>query len=161
MKSYKSKPRSLQIKVFDAFIRGVPMDLDTLIVTVFCQIDDALKTVSRGIKLRQRRRALLPSDAEVLTIETVGEYLGMSQDKQIYLYLALIIKHCFLILSKVHRTTFTRQAANLWRVKELVWQEVLRQVKFDPEVSRVDSFPFEVCRYARANRYRRLREISA
>ena len=41
------------------------MDLDTLIVTVFCQIDDALKTVFRGIKLRQRGRAPRLSDAEV------------------------------------------------------------------------------------------------
>ena len=137
------------------------MDLDTLIVTVFCQIDDALKTVSRGIKLRQRGRAPLLSDAEVLTIEIVGEYLGLSQDKQIFQYFARHYKALFPDLRKVHRTTFTRQAANLWRVKELVWQETLRQVEFDSEVSLIDSFPLEVCRFARANRCRRLREISA
>ena len=96
-----------------------------------------------------------------MTIETVGEYLGLSQDKQIFQYFRRHHKALFPDLGKVHRTTFTRQAANLWRVKELVWQEVLRQVEFDAAVSLVDSFPLEVCRFARANRCRRLREISA
>lgn len=62
------------------------MDLDTLIVTVFCRIDDGLKTTFDGLKLRQRGRAPQLSDAEVLTIETVGEYLGLAQDKQLFEY---------------------------------------------------------------------------
>jgi hypothetical protein len=137
------------------------MDLDTLIVTVFCQIDDALKTVLSDTRLRQRGRSPLLSDAEVLTVETIGEYLGLSQDKQIFEYFARHYKAMFPALGKVHRTTFTRQAANLWRVKERIWQEVLRHLRFDASVSLIDSFPVEVCRFARAARCRRLRQIAA
>ncbi|MGC2237155.1 MAG: IS982 family transposase [Pyrinomonadaceae bacterium] len=137
------------------------MDLDTLIISVFCQIDDHLQTIFSGKRLRQRGRAPLLSDAEVLTIETVGEFLGFSQDKQIYEYFRRHHQTLFPNLRRVHRTSFVRQAANLWRVKEQLWQAVLRDLKFDRQISLIDSFPVEVCRFARANRCRTLREISA
>lgn len=137
------------------------MDLDTLIITVFCQIDDALPTVFNGTRLRERGREPLLSDAEVLTMETVGEFLGLAQDKQVFEYFRRHYQNFFPSLGKVHRTTFARQAANLWRVKEKLWQLVLSGLDFDSEISLIDSFPLEVCRFARANRCRRLREISA
>jgi len=137
------------------------MDLDTLIITVFCQIDDAFPTVLSGIRLRQRGRVPKLSDTEVLTIETVGEFLGLTQDKQIFEYFQRHWQHFFPALGTVHRTTFVRQSANLWRVKERLWQLVLGNLDFDPEVSLIDSFPVSVCRFARANRCRRLRQISA
>jgi hypothetical protein len=48
------------------------VDLSTFIVSVFCLIDDRIE--ERAL----RARGLLPklSDAEVLTIEVVGEFLG-------------------------------------------------------------------------------------
>lgn len=49
------------------------MDLSTFIVSVFCLIDDRLKGRR---KLRQRGPAPKLSDAEVLTIEIIGEFLG-------------------------------------------------------------------------------------
>ena len=51
------------------------MDLDSLIIAVFCLVDDTLRRVAAG---RLRRRGPRPtlSDAEVLTIEVVGEHLG-------------------------------------------------------------------------------------
>src|SRR5215204_5499103 len=101
------------------------MNLDNLIVTVFCQIDDCLKTIFADTKLRQRGRAPVLSDSEVLTIETIGEYLGLSQDKQIFEYFRRHYSQFFPALKCLHRTTFIRQAANLWRVKERVWQEIL------------------------------------
>lgn len=137
------------------------MDLDTMIVTVFCRIDDSLKRVLNGRRLRQRGRVPQLSDAEVLTIETIGEYLGFSQDKQIFEYFRRHYQSLFPALGRVHRTSFVRQAANLWRVKESLWQEVLRDLEYDEQVSLIDSFPLEACRFARAARCRRLREISA
>ena len=56
------------------------MDLDTQIITVFCRIDDALKRLLRGKRLRRSGPQAALSDAEVLTIEAVGEFLGLSQD---------------------------------------------------------------------------------
>jgi hypothetical protein len=61
----------------------------------------------------------------------------------------------------VHRTTFTRQAANLWAVKAQLRQQLLGQVSFDPQVSILDSFPMPVCRFGRAYRCRRLAGLAA
>lgn len=49
----------------------------------------------------------------------------------------------------------------MWRVKENVWQKLLAEVEFDNRISIIDSFPVPVCRFARANRCRKLREVSA
>ena len=57
------------------------------------------------------------SDAEVLTMETVGEFLGFSQDIALYRYFRRHYSHFFPAMAQVCRTTFVRQAANLWRVK--------------------------------------------
>jgi hypothetical protein len=53
------------------------MDFNTFIVAVFCLIDDRLK----GRRIRQRGPAPKLSDAEVLTIELVGEFLGIDTDR--------------------------------------------------------------------------------
>jgi hypothetical protein len=137
------------------------MDLDSLIVTVFCLMDDILREVLAGDKLRQRGPQPLLSDSEVLTMEAVGEFLGLDQDKAIFTYFGRHYAHFFPALRSLHRTTFARQAANLWKVKERVWQQALTRLDYDPALSLIDSFPVPVCRFARAKRCRRLRELSA
>jgi Transposase DDE domain len=62
---------------------------------------------------------------------------------------------------RVHRTTFTRQAANLWAVKAQLRQQLLARVGFDPAVSILDSFSMPVCRFGRAYRCRRLAGLAA
>jgi hypothetical protein len=137
------------------------MDLDTLIVTVFCLVDDALAAALAGQRLRRRGPQPVLSDAEVLTVEVVGEFLGFDQEKAIFSYFRRHYPHFFPGLRRVHRTTFTRQAANLWQVKARLWQHVLRRLELDRGLSLIDSFPLPVCRFARAKRCRRLRELSA
>jgi len=117
-------------------------------------VDDALDTVLAGQRLRQRGPMPILADREVLTIEVVGEFLGLDQDTALYNHFRRYHAELFPALPTVHRTTFTRQAANLWRIKERVWQLVLAQVPHDPVVSLVDSFPVPVCRFARAYRCR-------
>jgi hypothetical protein len=136
------------------------MDLDTMIVTVFVQIDDLLKQLFADKPLRERGRQPVLFDSEVMTIEIIGEYLGFEQDKALFDYFRRHYKHFFPALKMVCRTTFVRQAANLWRVKEILWQQLLKGVEFDPKISIVDSFPLPACRFARAPRCRRLRELS-
>ncbi len=51
------------------------MDLSTFIISVFCLIDDRLE----GRRIRRRGPSPKLSDAEVLTIELVGEDLGMDK----------------------------------------------------------------------------------
>jgi len=61
----------------------------------------------------------------------------------------------------VHRTTFARQAANLWAVKWRLWRALLERLPHDPHLSLVDSVPLPVCRFGRAPRCRRFRGQAA
>ena len=53
------------------------MDLSTFIVAVFCLVDERLKARH---SIRQRGPSPKLSDAEVLTIEIVGEFLGIDTE---------------------------------------------------------------------------------
>ena len=104
------------------------MDLSTFIVAVLCLIDDRLK----GRRIRQRGPAPKLSDAEVRTMEIVGEFLELDTDKAIFLFFRRHYGEWFPALDEVHRSTFARQAANLWKVKERLWQELLALAPHDP-----------------------------
>lgn len=137
------------------------MDLESFIIAVFCTIDDHLLGLLAGGRLRQRGPDPILADSEVLTIEVVGEFLGLDQDNALFDHFRRYHADLFPNLTQLHRTTFVRQAANLWRVKEALWQMVLAQVPHDPYVALVDSFPVPVCRFARAYRCRRFRGEAA
>ncbi len=124
------------------------MDTTTFLVTIFCLIDDWLK----GQTMRQRGPAPALRDSEVLTIEIVGEFLGIDTDKGLYLHFRRYYSDWFPALRRITRTTFVRQAANLWALKYRLWQAMLGRLDFDPLISLVDSFPVPVCRFARAPR---------
>ena len=55
-------------------------------------------------------------DDEVLTMEIVGEFLGMDQDTKIYHDFKTHWNHFFPRFSD--RSAFVRQSANLWQVKQ-------------------------------------------
>ena len=132
------------------------MDLDSLIIAAFCLLDDALRRVAPP-RLRQRGPRPVLADSEVLTIEVVGEHLGLDRDAELFSYFRRHYGHFFPRLRRVHRTTFARQAANLWKLKERLWQHLLEQTGGDPTWAMADSFPLAVCRFARAPRCRRFR----
>lgn len=137
------------------------MDTNTFIIEVYCLVDDFMKAFLQGKRLRQRGPMPKLRDSEVLTLEIVGEFLGFDEDKTIFWFFRNYYADWFPALGKIHRTTFVRQAANLWKIKEKLWEHLLGMIDFDPGISIVDSFPLPICRFARANRCRRLREISA
>jgi len=124
------------------------VDLNTFIVSVFCLIDDRIE--DRAF----RARGPLPklSDTEVLTIEIVGEFLGLDTDEGIFRYFRRHYGEWFPALGEVHRTTFARQAANLWKIKERLWQELLALAVHDPAFAICDSMPLPACLFARAYR---------
>jgi hypothetical protein len=101
------------------------------------------------------------SDSEVLTIECVGEFWGIDTDKGLDEHFGRHWRDWFPALGRIHRTTFVRQAANLWAVKAQLRQQLLGQVGDDPVVSILDSFPMPVCRFGRADRCRRLAGLAA
>lgn len=91
------------------------MDLDLFILAVFCLVD---KLLAEHGKLHSREPNPLLDDREVLTMEIVGEFLGMDTDKAIHEYFARHYAEWFPQVARIHRTTFCRQAANLWAVKQ-------------------------------------------
>jgi hypothetical protein len=64
-------------------------------------------------------------------------------------------------MGQIHRTTFARQAANLWKIKERLQTFLQRMTRADRQLSIIDSFPVPVCRFARAGRCKRLAGIAA
>ena len=137
------------------------MDLETLIVAVFCLVDDLVRDLCRGRKLRQRGPAPILADSEVLTVEIAGEFLGLDTDQGLHAYFRRHFGHLFPRLREVHRTTFARQAANLWVVKLALWQRLAAMTRHDPAVTLIDSLPVPVCRFARAHRCRSFRGLAA
>lgn len=133
------------------------MDATTLLVTVYCLIDDWLA----GRRVRRRGPQPVLSDSEVLTIECVGEFLGIDTDNGLDEHVRRHYGDWFPALGRLHRPTFVRQAANLWAVKAQLRQQLLTQVHFDPAISMLDSFPMPVCRFGRADRCQRLAELAS
>lgn len=140
------------------------MDLETFTIAVYCLIDALLLEMQADPdwrRVRTRGPAPVLADSEVLTMEVVGEFLGLDQDVAIDRYFRREHPDWFPALRHVHRTTFARQAANLWSVKEQVWGRLLDRVAHDPALSFVDSVPTPVCRFGRAYTCSRFRGQAA
>jgi hypothetical protein len=97
----------------------------------------------------------------VLTVEITGEFLGLDTDRGLHAYFRRHFGHLFPGLRTVHRTTFLRQAANLWAVKQALWQHLTTGTRHDPAIVLIDSLPVPVCRFARAHRCRSFRGLVA
>ena len=140
------------------------MDLEAFTIAVYCHIDGLLSEVRSQPdwrRVRQRGPDPILADSEVLTMEAVGEFLGLDQDVAIYRYFRRHHPGWFPALQRVHRTTFARQAANLWPLKERLWGALRDRVCHDPTLSFVDSVPVPVCRFGRAYGCRRFRGQAA
>ena len=140
------------------------MDLEDFTIAVYCLVDALLGEVQTDPdwrRIRQRGPAPTLDDAEVLAMEVVGEFLGLDQDTAIYHYFRRHHPGWFPALMRVHRTTFARQAANLWVVKERLWDVLRDHLLHDPALSCVDSVPTPVCRFGRAYTCARFRGQAA
>ncbi|QBD75808.1 IS982 family transposase [Ktedonosporobacter rubrisoli] len=127
------------------------MNLDDFIITCFYWIDEMMPSILEGRRLRRRGPQPKLTDSEVLTMEVVGTYLGLNQEKRLLNFFRQHYRHFFPALHQLHRSTFVRQAANLWAVKERMWCWVRDElVRHDPLVGIVESVPVPVCRFARA-----------
>jgi hypothetical protein len=140
------------------------VDLEEFMIAVYCRIDALLGELRADPdwrRIRQRGPAPTLDDAEVLSMEVVGEFLGLDQDVAIYRYFRRHHPDWFPALARVHRTTLARQAAHLWAVKEQLWGRVRDQVAHDPALSCIDSVPTPVCRFGRAYSCARFRGQAA
>jgi len=121
---------------------------------LFYLVDTEYKALNLG---RLRRRGPRPAlgDSEVLTMELAGEFMGIDTDLGIYRFFRRYHLAEFPALGRVHRTGFARQAANLWRVGQLLQQRLLGRLPLLDAMSGealwlVDSFPLHACKFARA-----------
>lgn len=118
-----------------------------LLLEVFCLVDDHLKTLNLD-QPRQRGPDPELADSEVITIELVGEFLGFDRDSRLFWHFRQYHAAEFPGLLLVHRTTFARQAANLWRVKQLLQRHLAERLAGAADWL-ADSMPIPVCRFGR------------
>ena len=125
-----------------------------LLLEVFCLVDDELQALNLG-RLRQRGPKTKLSDSEVITIELVGAFWKLGTDQDLFRHFRRYHAAEFPALARLHRTTFARQAANLWRVKQLIQQRLARRLAGGDPLWLVDSLPIDACQFARATFCRR------
>ena len=136
------------------------MPLDEFIITVFCCIEALLQEGQRAYPGRQRGFAPRLSDSEVLTMETGGEFLGSDAEQQMWHYFRRHWLPWFPTLGS--RSSFVRQAANLWCLKQLLQEKLADSLgAYRVPVHIIDGFPRPVCHWARAKRCRTFRDVSA
>ena len=135
------------------------MSEEYFIITVFCLIDDILKKLPLS-PLRKRGFAPAISDSEIITMEIVGEFLGRHEDKSIWSYFFTHWRHLFPALRE--RTTFLRQAANLWYVKQSIQSVLAKNLgAYDDNIHIADGFPLPVCGFRRAHGSKLFKEHAA
>ena len=120
-----------------------------LLLLVFCLVDDELQALGLG-RLRSRGPRPTLADSEVLTIELVGEFWKLGTDRDLFRHFRRYHTAEFPALASLDRTTFTRQAANLWRAKQLIQQRLAEKLRGGDPVWLVDSLPIDACQFARA-----------
>ena len=120
-----------------------------LLLEVFCLVDDQLQALHLG-RLRQRGPQPKLADSEVITIELVGAFWKLGTDRDLFRHFRRYHTAEFPALARVDRTTFTRQAANLWHVKQLIQQRLAQSLVGGDPLWLVDSLPIDACQFARA-----------
>lgn len=129
------------------------MDRDTFIITVYCLVAEAYKTVKEKYKIRRGGFPPALSDEEVITMEICGAYFKLHQDCDLFNYFHSHYRDFFPALRE--RSSFVRQAANLWQVKTAIWQLLVeRSGESATLVQVIDTLPLPVCTYTRARRDR-------
>jgi hypothetical protein len=126
--------------------KAITMPIDDLIIEVYIRVDDFLKQLE---PLRKRGFPPKLSDAEVITMEVVGEILGFGSDKAIHNYFKNHWTDWFPHIGC--RTTFTRQCANLFRVKEQL-RKYLYKKHTKNDLLLFDGFPIPTCNPKRVRR---------
>ena len=132
------------------------MELEHHIIKIYLRIDEVYKEITGDNPLRKRGFQPALSDAEVLTMEIVGEMEGRNSDHAIWRYFRDHWHGWFPKLSAYK--TFAKHCANLCWIK----QKILRRLfPATDNVHIVDGVPMPVCHNARAYRSRMLGDVAA
>lgn len=125
------------------------MSLEHFIITVYCWVDEALAVLTKGQRLRQRGFAPGLSDVEVITLEVVGEFLGIDTDSRLWRYFH---GHWLAWFPKLgSQANFAKQAAHLWWMKQQLQCHIANGLgAFDDRLHIADGFPIPLCHFKRA-----------
>lgn len=128
------------------------MPIEEFIITVYLCLCKTYKEVTNDTKIRKSGPNPKLSDEELLTMEVVGEFLGIDEDKKIWQYFKSCWSHYFPNIGS--RASFNKQATNLNNVKNKIYSMLKEQLIDSKEVSIADGVPIPVCKYARAFRHK-------
>ena len=137
------------------------MPLEEFIIWIYCFVEDEVMAFlnSQGGPIRKRGFAPKLTDAEVITMEVIGEFLGKDNDKAIWSYFRNHWLEWFPNLGS--RANFAKQASNLWALKQFIHKRLISNLGANDEtVHIVDGFPVELCHFKRAKRCQRLKEFA-
>ncbi len=119
------------------------------VIWLYVLIEAAYQEVTKTSRIRRSGPEPKLSDAEVMTIEILGEMCGMRTDKQIYWYVRTHWRHFFPAMP-CHQT-FARQCKSLSIVKQKILAEM-----FPPsdDLHVIDGFPIPIFKLVRRKRCR-------
>lgn len=127
------------------------MPLNDYIISVFCLIDDLYLKIFANSSLRKAGFAPILKDSEVITMVLIGEILGLSDNKKIWLLFKSNYLDYFPRLELVRYKIFNKQATNLWHVIEMMHQKLLQELG-QWNLFLADGVPIPVCHLARHKR---------
>ena len=129
------------------------MPLKDYIIHVFCLIDDLYHDLLLTCKVRKSGYSPILADSEIISMLVVGELLGFSDNKKIWLYFKSHYLDYFPNLDYVRYKIFNKQATCLWHVIRIIHGKLLTKIgKWSLYLA--DGIPFPVCHLARAKRSR-------
>ena len=96
------------------------MPLEDYIIHVFCLIDDLYQDLLLTCKVRKSGYSPILTDSEIISMLIVGEFLGFSDNKKIWLYFKSHYLGYFPDLDYVRYKIFNKQATCLWNVIRVI-----------------------------------------
>jgi len=132
------------------------MDKVAQLVWLYCEIDDAVRSIVGSGRLRARGPCAKLTDAEALAIVIWAEMQGLHEDASIWRYARSHLLCYFPSLGS--EWNFSRQCSNLLWLKDR-----MLCLLFGPtsDWNAFDGFPVPVCKLARASRDRRFKGEAA
>ena len=95
----------------------------------------------------------ISADSEIISMLIIGEFVGISDNKKIWLYFKSHYLSYFPNLELVRYRIFNKQATCLWYVIRIIHSKLLTKIG-EWDLYLADGIPFPVCHLARANRSR-------
>ena len=132
--------------------------LSEIIICVYLTVEKELPNLLQGKTLRTSGKEPKLSDAECITIFIVAEAIGINTDVGVWKYFTEHWSHYFPNIPS--RSQLHRQMSNLWRACQSIQQKLLKEHLPHPNRFIIDGFPMRVCRFSRARRVSRFREVA-